>query len=94
MLPKTKLSPPIPHREIIPREHLTRWMQEALPSMRLVLLCAPAGYGKTTLLATLPTAAPDYRLAWIALDADDNDPVRFLSGLGEALQAIDPRLRR
>jgi LuxR family maltose regulon positive regulatory protein len=43
---------------------------------RLVLIEAPAGYGKTTLLAqwcSLP--ASDRSFAWISLDADDNDPI-------------------
>jgi LuxR family transcriptional regulator, maltose regulon positive regulatory protein len=92
-LPQTKFFPPLPHRELIPRDSLTGWLKEELPVSRLVLLSAPAGYGKTTLLASLPQVLPDYPLAWLALDKDDNDGVRFLSGLGEALDAIESRLK-
>ena len=92
-LPQTKFIAPQPHRELIARASLTRWLQKELPASRLVLLSAPAGYGKTTLLASLAQALPTYQLAWMALDGEDNDAVRFLSGLGEALQAVDPRLK-
>ncbi|MDR3574525.1 MAG: LuxR C-terminal-related transcriptional regulator [Anaerolineaceae bacterium] len=93
-LPRTKFIPPLPQREIIVRADLTAWLQNEIPVSRLVLVSAPAGYGKTTLLSSLPQALPDYRLAWLALDVEDNDPVRFLAGLGEALAAIDPRLKQ
>jgi LuxR family maltose regulon positive regulatory protein len=57
----------------------------------LMLVCAPAGYGKTTLvsswLRTLSLPA-----AWLALDEDDNDPLRFLQSLAAALEQIVPAL--
>ena len=93
-LPRTKFFPPLTQREIITRADLTGWLQQEIPASRLVLLSAPAGYGKTTLLSTLPQALPDYPLAWLALDGEDDDPVRFLTGLGEALANIDPRIKQ
>ncbi len=47
--------------------------------MALVLLCAPAGYGKTTLLAEWAQALVqhDVAVAWYALDPSDNDPIPF-----------------
>lgn len=46
------------------------------PEARLVLVSAPAGFGKTTLLADW-LAAADVRSAWLSLDRGDNDIVRF-----------------
>ena len=93
-LPITKFCAPLPHHEVIARPDLTHWLQKELPCSRLALLSAPAGYGKTTLLSTLPEALPGLHLAWFALDAEDNDPVRFLGGLAEALSAIEPQLKQ
>ncbi|MEA3408667.1 MAG: hypothetical protein U9R48_11445 [Chloroflexota bacterium] len=55
---------------------------------RLLLLSAPAGFGKTTLLGEWISTC-DVPVAWLSLDADDNDPVRFLSyGVG-ALRTVE-----
>jgi LuxR family maltose regulon positive regulatory protein len=62
---------------------------------KLILISAPAGFGKTTLVsewvqamggATLPTA-----IAWLSLDESDNDPTRFLAYFVAALQTIEAR---
>jgi ATP/maltotriose-dependent transcriptional regulator MalT len=54
----------------------------------LSLVCAPAGFGKTTLVSTwLGTLR--YPHAWLALDEDDNDPARFCAYLMAALHTID-----
>ena len=92
-LPRTKFFPTLPQREIIARADLATWLQQEIPASRLVLVTAPAGYGKTTLLSTLPQVMPDYHLAWLGLDAEDNDPIRFLTGLGEAFSSIDPLIK-
>ncbi len=47
---------------------------------KLSLICAPAGYGKTTLVLEL-LASMDAGVAWISLDEGDNDIVQFLSYL-------------
>lgn len=92
-LSQTKFCPPLPHRDVIPRSTLIRRLLRDLPAVRLVLLSAPAGYGKTTLLSAIPEVLADYHLAWFSLDRADNDPVRFLSGLGEALAVVHPDLQ-
>src|SRR6266508_2693674 len=57
----------------------------------LVLIAAPAGFGKTTLLSDwLPTAGRP--AAWLALDAEDNDLSSFLHYLVAALQTIAPAI--
>ena len=93
-LPQTKFVSPTPHRELISRNNLTTWLQQELPASRLVLISAPAGYGKTTLLSGLPQALPQFNLAWLTLDEEDNEIVRFLTGLGEALTGIHPHLKQ
>jgi LuxR family transcriptional regulator, maltose regulon positive regulatory protein len=55
----------------------------------LVTISAPAGYGKTTLLAQW--SARDSRpFAWVSVDERDNDPIVLLRHLGAALHAIEP----
>lgn len=58
-------------------------------SRKLTLLDAPAGFGKTTLLAEWCAAAKEERaFAWVSLDGADNDPVRFSTGLLERLRNL------
>ena len=64
---------------------------------RLLLVCAPAGYGKTTLVGAwvhqiTSGAGPNQGAAWLTCDAEDNDAARFLSYLVAALRQIDPRI--
>ncbi len=84
---QTKIQPPRLRPGLVPRERLEGPLGDALAHQRLVLLSAPAGFGKTAALtrqlATLPS---DTALAWISADADD-DLTRFLTCL---LAALDP----
>ena len=60
---------------------------------KLVLVDAPAGYGKTTLVAQWRGGATDGRpFAWISLDPDDNDPVSLWSHVAHALHRARPEL--
>ena len=83
-VPATKLRPPRPRRPLVQRPRLTGLL-DAPP--RLVLVAAPAGFGKTTLLAQWLAGR---RAAWLALDAADNDLRRFLVHLVAAVQAVAP----
>jgi LuxR family maltose regulon positive regulatory protein len=56
-----------------------------------VLVSAPAGYGKSTLLSAWLSRLDD-PAAWISLDDGDNDPSRFLAYLVAALRRIDPSM--
>jgi LuxR family maltose regulon positive regulatory protein len=62
---------------------------------RLTLISAPAGFGKTTLLSewvqAMGEATPPIAVAWLSLDASDNDPTRFLTYFIAALQTIEAR---
>jgi LuxR family maltose regulon positive regulatory protein len=58
---------------------------------KLTLLSAPAGWGKTTLLAQWALGADeDQRFGWLSLDASDNDPVWFWMYVVAALQKTNP----
>jgi LuxR family maltose regulon positive regulatory protein len=60
---------------------------------RLTLVSAPAGYGKTTLMAEwIHSLRGEWRLAWLSLDAADNDPGRFLTYFLAAFQHADPSI--
>ena len=61
---------------------------------RLTLVSAPAGFGKTTLLASWLAQAEDGRsVAWLSLDASDEDPASFWTGVDDrpARRAADRR---
>src|SRR5258706_10008726 len=63
-----------------------------LPAKRLVLIKAPAGFGKTSLAATWCEWLRQGRtaVAWLAIDADDDEPARFLFYLTQAMQRAVP----
>jgi LuxR family maltose regulon positive regulatory protein len=61
----------------------------AAKEARVVQVAAPAGYGKTTLLAQW--AARDPRpFAWVSFDQRDDDPVSFLTYVASALDGVHP----
>ncbi len=85
---QTKLARPRLPSDVIPRPRLLERLSAGLGGP-LTLLCAPAGYGKSTLLAQwLPTLSRP--VAWLSLDeADDELPV-FVHGFSVALQRVVP----
>ncbi|WP_162574562.1 helix-turn-helix transcriptional regulator [Variovorax sp. PBL-H6] len=92
-LARAKIQAPRFRRGLIERRELEQRLGDALTSRRLVLLVAPAGYGKTAALSRLlqrPTAA--CAIAWLTADEQD-DLHRFLSHLIEALEPLDPPWR-
>ena len=68
----TKLHVPGPGQGLVPRPRLAERLNEEL-SRGLALVCAPAGYGKTVLLAEW-TRSGQHPAAWLSLDAGDNEP--------------------
>ncbi len=90
----TKLHIPAPRPDVVPRPQLIARLNEAL-KRPVILLSAPVGFGKTTLLSTwLKQLPPLTVIAWITLDAGDNDPARFLTYLFGALQIDRPDVLR
>ena len=86
---RTRLQPPVLRADVISRQPLIDALNSALNSYRVVLVSAPAGYGKTTLLAALSSARPEPPLAWLSLKEEDNDPARFLTALIAALERLN-----
>lgn len=97
----TKMQIPPGRAAQIARDDLLKRLDDALATgIGLFLISAPAGYGKTTLLAgwlahlcgagqgDMPQRS--VRAAWLALDSGDNDPACFLSYLGAALGRGNP----
>ncbi|HET9561512.1 MAG TPA: helix-turn-helix transcriptional regulator, partial [Propionibacteriaceae bacterium] len=90
---ETKLHTPRRRQGLVARprliDHLSRGGESAL-----TLVSAPAGFGKTTLLADwLGAVVADGRgAAWLSLDQRDNDPALFWTYLIEALKTAVPGL--
>jgi LuxR family transcriptional regulator, maltose regulon positive regulatory protein len=89
LLLRTRLTPPRPHRRILPRPQLTARLREALDA-RLTVVQAGTGYGKTTALAALRDNAA--HLFWLTLDESDLDPQQFLTYLVAAFRLRLPEL--
>jgi LuxR family maltose regulon positive regulatory protein len=90
VLLRTKLRPPPVRAGLIPRARLDALL-EAGTRGRLCLIDAPAGSGKTTLLAQWCLAdQASRRVAWVSLDENDDDPVRFWVYIIEAFRVLEP----
>ncbi|MBN1402667.1 MAG: LuxR family transcriptional regulator [Anaerolineae bacterium] len=89
---RTKLHTPAVGPMLISRPRLVARLNEGL-YRKLSLISAPAGYGKTTLLAEWLAGMPRPHV-WLTLDASDNDPALFLAYLLTALQGVDASLGR
>jgi LuxR family maltose regulon positive regulatory protein len=87
----TKLFIPATRPKLVSRPRLIEQLDGGL-YRKLILVSAPAGFGKTTLvtewLQTLRENPATY-IAWLSLDEGDNDPTRFLTYLIAALNRID-----
>jgi LuxR family maltose regulon positive regulatory protein len=99
----TKLYIPPSRPNAVVRQRLIERLNEGM-HRKLTLISAPAGFGKTTLVASWiadrRSQAPDHgapilpspSIAWLSLDEADNDPTRFLIYLVSALQTIAPAI--
>ena len=70
---------------MVQRERLLRQLVDS--ELAIVSMVAPPGYGKTTLLAQW-AAAQDGPVAWLTIDASDNDPVVLMTYLGAAIDRV------
>jgi len=84
----TKLHVPRPQPGFVRRSRPEQALEKGL-ARRLILVCAPAGYGKTTLLAGWARSGSPL-VAWLSLDAADNDPARFWRHAIAALDRVRP----
>src|SRR5205807_1271229 len=76
---------------LISRPRLTNLLNKGLTRL-LTLVSAPAGFGKTTLLAAWSQSLPprDPLAAWVSLDEEDNDPRLFWTYVLTALNMQQP----
>lgn len=87
----SKLRIPRLRRGLIPRPRLNALMRSGT-ELRLMLVSAPAGFGKTTLMAEWVEHAAGHggRIAWLSLDASDSEPEAFWGAVVAALQTALP----
>src|SRR5215470_18742170 len=84
---ETKLTPPRNRSEFIVRPRLIQTLDE-LASAPLTLIDAPLGYGKTVLAQTWCAAQPERAVAWLSLDAADDDAVRLWTYIATSVDRI------
>ena len=84
----TKLFVPPVRPSRVPRRRLTDRLHSGADG-KLTLIVAPAGFGKTTLLSDFVAGRP---VAWVSLDASDNDLTRFWSYVLAAFDSVQPGL--
>src|SRR5207247_8264775 len=86
----TKLHPPPSREQTVARERLVERLRPG-DGVKLTVIAAPAGCGKTTLLGMWRDVEATVRpVAWVTLDEGDNDPVVLWSHLLEALRRVCP----
>lgn len=90
---RTKFFMPPARPKAVARPRLEQRLEEGLRLARpLTLVSAPAGYGKTTLIASwlrrreVEQAIPSTHIAWVSLDDEDNDPASFFAYIIAAIQ--------
>jgi LuxR family maltose regulon positive regulatory protein len=90
---ETKVHAPLLREGLVPRSRLVESLR-AGSHCTLTLVCAPAGYGKTTLLGEWCLAEQGSKpFAWVSLDAyDDYSLTRFWTYIIEALRVVEPEL--
>src|ERR1700722_7828770 len=84
----TKLHMPVPRPGLVLRSRLASQLDHAR-ARGVILACAPAGYGKTVLVADWARRTGD-PVAWLSLDAGDNDPARLWRHVVAALDRAVP----
>jgi LuxR family maltose regulon positive regulatory protein len=84
LVPAVKITVPQIPPEFVAREELYGDL-DAGADADLSLVCAPAGYGKTLLLADWSRRSTAVDTAWVGVDRDDNDPIRLWASIVAAI---------
>jgi LuxR family maltose regulon positive regulatory protein len=87
----TKLQIPPQTSHLVRRVRLVDAIEQLISTHKLVVVAAPAGYGKTTLLSEWARAS-QYPIAWLSLSEDDNELERFFRYLFAAWSDIQPSI--
>jgi LuxR family maltose regulon positive regulatory protein len=87
----TKLAVPSARPFLVPRPLLSTRLEEGL-GRRFILVSAPAGFGKSTLLSAWASevSGSGRPVAWLSLDSGDNDPARFWRYFVTAINRLKP----
>jgi LuxR family transcriptional regulator, maltose regulon positive regulatory protein len=86
---ESNLHIPTYSRKIVSRPRLWSTLEQEVVQYRLTLICAPAGYGKTTLLADWARTS-SLPVAWVTLTHEENEIYRFLRYLLAAWGKLQP----
>lgn len=89
-LAQTKFICPTLRPDVLLRPRLALLIRQNFTTGRVTLVSAPAGYGKTTFLSSLPQIFPEMPLSWVALDEGDNAPLRLIVTITTALKQLNP----
>jgi LuxR family transcriptional regulator, maltose regulon positive regulatory protein len=90
VLIETKLHPPAVRKEWVERPELIEHLAGA--EVKLILVAAPPGFGKTTLVAQWRCSPVNHKpFAWVSLDTADNDPVRLWWHVVSSLHLACPK---
>ena len=87
MLMSTKLLIPAVREGLVSRPRFGADLS-AQPGAKLTLVCAPTGWGKTSVLAQWARGTQGERIAWVAMDAGDREPIRFWRYVAAAIAAV------
>ncbi|MAT42421.1 MAG: hypothetical protein CL609_08780 [Anaerolineaceae bacterium] len=96
LLLSTKLHIPTSQKSAVVRQGLIEKITSAIQA-KLILLSAPAGYGKTTLASEVIRyiqKEQNYNVCWFSLDDDDNDIYQFFTYLNEAVKGLPGKENR
>ena len=88
---QTKLHPPAVNAQLVERPLLLQKLNQNR-QRPLILVTAPAGYGKSTLLSSWLAALPDEHTAWLSLESYDDDPATFWIYFTAAVQTMFPHV--
>ena len=87
---ETKLRPPRLRPDLVGRTRLLERLRAGRQAV-LTLVCAPAGYGKSTLLAQWAAEdSADVGFAWVSLETADSDPIRLWAHVISGLRRVHP----